>query len=164
MPNSARVKMTPALPEGDPGSLVGPWECPVWALSSELHIAVENSFDSTAVCQYFIWVLLPVFGTCRLSKFTMAGPQIWTSTKTVNLCISTFGSRWISVRASRNAFSSLPSFSYPWHLLNNAFESFGKIFNAIKKKNIQINNCLIITEVLTVSLILMYLYKNLPVK
>lgn len=46
----------------------------------------------------------------------------------------TLGSIWISVRASRNALSSLPSFSCPWHLLNKAFESFGKIFSAAKKE------------------------------
>lgn len=46
----------------------------------------------------------------------------------------TFGSIWISVRASRKALSSLPSFSCPWHLLNKAFESFGKISNATRKK------------------------------
>ena len=38
------------------------------------------------------------------------------------------------VRASRNAASSLPSFSCPWHLLKRAFVSFGNASSATRKK------------------------------
>ena len=42
---------------------------------SEVRVAVGNLFDSTAVCRYFIWVLSLLFGPCRLSEFTLAGPH-----------------------------------------------------------------------------------------
>ena len=42
---------------------------------SEVRVAVGYVFNSTAVCRYFIWVLSLLFGPCRLSEFTLAGPH-----------------------------------------------------------------------------------------
>ena len=33
----------------------------------------------TVVCRYFIWALSLLFGPCRLSEFTLAGPLNWIS-------------------------------------------------------------------------------------
>ena len=66
-----------ALPGGAPRSLVGILKCPLSALS---YCFIRGSrrrwkYNSTAVCRYFIWVLSLLFGPCRLSEFTLAGPQ-----------------------------------------------------------------------------------------
>ena len=43
---------------------------------SEVRVAVGYIFNSTAVCCYFIWVLSLLFGPCRLSEITLAGPHL----------------------------------------------------------------------------------------
>ena len=72
--------MNEALTGGLPGCLSEfqnvPHRC-FLIVSSELYIAVGNSFDPTVVCGYFIWVLSLLFGPCRLLEFTLAGPHEW---------------------------------------------------------------------------------------
>ena len=71
-----------ALPGGGrgPRSLVGILKCLVSAFSQgftplseiERHTLI---LSLSVVCRYFIWALSLLFGPCRLSEFTLAGPH-----------------------------------------------------------------------------------------
>lgn len=55
-------------------------KCPLLTLFLfELHVAVRNLFDSTAICRFLIGVLALLFGQCHSSEFTLAGPLVTTS-------------------------------------------------------------------------------------
>ena len=43
--------------------------------NSRLHCRCQHFLRMAVVCHYFIWALLLLFGPCRLSEFTLAGPQ-----------------------------------------------------------------------------------------